>query len=213
MSRISTESLWRGTKTALPNPNLDLYRQLHSKGIPVIFINGSYAAPARLHLGAGRQLRRRISACGVPDRPGAQPHCLSIFKSDDIQGIERYSGYVHALRDHGKLGDNTIPAAWFTTENRARVMDRQLVEDIRSCTATVCYNDEVAYILISLLEESGVRVPQDMAVVSFDNSYFSELGSIKITSLSHEDLNTGALAATKLLKKIAGEPIASEVVP
>lgn len=201
-----------GTKTALPNPNLDLYRQLHSKGIPVIFINGSYAAlPDCIsvlddNFGGGYQLVEYLIGQG-------HSRIAGIFKSDDIQGIERYSGYVHALRDHGKLGYNTIPAAWFTTENRARVMDRQLVEDIRSCTATVCYNDEVAYILISLLEESGVRVPQDMAVVSFDNSYFSELGSIKITSLSHEDLNTGALAATKLLKKIAGEPIASEVVP
>ena len=52
-----------------------------------------------------------------------------------------------------------------------------------------------------------------MAVVSFDNSYFSELGGIKITSLSHEGMNTGILAANKLLKMIAGETISSEVVP
>ena len=31
-----------GTKTAFPNPNLDLYRQLEAMGIPVVFFNGYY---------------------------------------------------------------------------------------------------------------------------------------------------------------------------
>ncbi len=201
-----------GTKTALPNPNLDLYRQFQDKGVPVVFINGTYAAlPDCIsvlddNFGGGYQLVEYLIAQG-------HSRIAGIFKSDDIQGIERYSGYIHALRDHGRLEDNAIPAAWFTTENRARVLDQHLVEYISDCTATVCYNDEVAYILISLLEDAGIRVPQDMAVVSFDNSYFSELGGIKITSLSHEELNVGTLAARKLLKMITGEAVSSEVVP
>lgn len=201
-----------GTKTALPNPNLDLYRKLQEKGIPVIFINGSYADLPNCvsvlddNFGGGYQLVEYLVSQG-------HSRIAGIFKSDDIQGIGRYSGYIHALRDHGKLAESSNPVAWFTTENRVRVMDSHLIEYIKECTATVCYNDEVAYILISLLKNAGIRVPQDMAVVSFDNSYFSELGGIKITSLSHEGMNTGIIAANKLLKMIAGESISSEVVP
>lgn len=201
-----------GTKTALPNPNLDLYRQLQEKGIPVIFINGSYAALPNCvsvlddNFGGGYQLVEYLVSQG-------HSHIAGIFKSDDIQGIERYSGYIHALRDHGKLTENSLPVAWYTTENRVRVMDMHLIDYIKDCTAAVCYNDEVAYILISLLKNAGIQVPQDMAVVSFDNSYFSELGGIKITSLSHEGLNTGILAANKLLKMIGGESVSSEVIP
>ena len=34
--------LVEGTKSALPNPNLDLYRKLRRHGIPVLFLNGYY---------------------------------------------------------------------------------------------------------------------------------------------------------------------------
>lgn len=33
-----------GSKTALPNPNLDLYEKLDRAGIPVVFLHGSYRA-------------------------------------------------------------------------------------------------------------------------------------------------------------------------
>ena len=119
--------LVEGTKTGLPNPNLDLYRRLIDRGVPLVFMNGNYPELTDSlsvlddNFGGGYQLVEYLIGQG-------HSRIAGIFKSDDIQGIERYSGYVHALRDHGKLGDNTIPAAWFTTENRARVMDRQLVE-------------------------------------------------------------------------------------
>ena len=34
--------LVEGTKTGLPNPNLDLYRRLIDRGVPLVFMNGNY---------------------------------------------------------------------------------------------------------------------------------------------------------------------------
>ena len=77
--------LVEGTKSALPNPNLDLYQQLMAKGIPLVFFHGAYAqlpgAPFVLddNAGGGRMLTEYLLKKG-------HRHIAGIFKSDDIQG-------------------------------------------------------------------------------------------------------------------------------
>ena len=77
----------------------------------------------------------------------------------------------------------------------------------------VCYNDEIANRLVSHLIKRGVRVPEDMAVVSFDNSQYSELSPVRITSLSHGKYNVGQMAAELLIRMMDGEPCRSETAP
>ena len=72
-------------------------------------------------------------------------------------------------------------------------------------TAVICQNDEIAYWLIRELRYAGMRVPED-----FDNSYMSDLNSVRITTLSHEKQELGTAAASALLKIIQGEPVLSE---
>ena len=78
------------------------------------------------------------------------------------------------------------------------------------CSAVICQNDEIAYWLIKELHYAGIRVPEDISVVSFDNSYMSDLDSIRITTLSHKSHEMGFMAASTLLRMIQGEPVFSE---
>ena len=80
-------------------------------------------------------------------------------------------------------------------------------------TAVVCYNDEIASRLVAYLIKQGVRVPQDLAVVSFDNSQYSELAHPRITSLSHGSENVGSTAAQLLIRLLQGESCQSQLVP
>ena len=77
----------------------------------------------------------------------------------------------------------------------------------------VCYNDEIAARLISYMTRRGVSVPGDIAVVSFDNSQYSEMSTPRITSLSHEQDNVGRLAAELLFRHMRGEVCASAFAP
>lgn len=203
--------LVEGTKTALPNPNLDLYQKLMERNIPIVFFNGFYAdLPGSVsvyadNFGGGYALVQHLLAKGRSSIAG-------IFKSDDIQGHERYAGYITALRDAGKMiADNSV--FWYTTESRDEIFTEELAKKIAECSAVVCYNDEIAFRLIPLLVTHGVRVPQDVAIVSFDNSALSELSPIKITSLSYGERNIGQIAAQTLLDRIAGKPAQSQTLP
>ena len=80
-------------------------------------------------------------------------------------------------------------------------------------TAVVCYNDEIAFHLIRTLLRAGKRVPEDIAVVSFDNSYYSTFGPVSITSAGHDPHAMGHAAAENLLSQIRRQPCQSVRLP
>ncbi len=79
--------LVEATKSALPNPNLDLYRQLTAKNIPLVFIHGYYADLPESHFvldanyDGGLMLARYLADQGCTRiggaTPGTPPDCGS----------------------------------------------------------------------------------------------------------------------------------------
>ena len=207
--------LVEGSKTALPNPNLDLYRKLIDRGVRLVFFNGTYpelaAIPSVLadNYGGGKLLVEHLNRKGHQNIAG-------IFKNDDMQGTLRYAGYAETLRNLGlPLEDSRI--SWYNTETRKSFYSEAyldaVLEGFQGCSAIVCYNDEVAIRVVSHLKKRGVAVPEEMAVVSFDDSQYSELAPVRITSLSHGSRNLGELAANLMLRLLRGEACQSQVVP
>lgn len=208
--------LVEGTKTGLPNPNIKLYQKLMEKGIPLVFMHGNYELlPDTLSVlddnaAGGRMLVEYLYNKGHRKIAG-------IFKYDDIQGRERFVGFLDAMQELGlPPEDKTIH--WYGNEQKERYLHEGFdpawtAEFLASCTAVVCYNDEIAARLISCLMRLGLSVPGDVAVVSFDNSPFSEMSTPRITSLSHAQHNVGRMAAELLFRHLRGEPCASERVP
>ena len=139
-----------------------------------------------------------------------------IFKNDDIQGPQRYAGYIDALRDLS-LPMNDRRIFWYNTELKERFLSERSIDIItralEGCTAVVCYNDEIASRLVTHLTKQGVSIPEELAVVSFDNSQYSELSSPRVTSLSHGRHNVGRMAAELLIQLLQGERCHSLLAP
>ena len=209
--------LVEGTKSAHPNPNLDLYRKIQEKNIPLVFFHGNYSemdntvAVLDDNYRGGYMLVEYLAAKGHTQIAG-------IFKYDDIQGHQRYAGYIDALRDFDlSMSDRKV--FWYNTEfkdlldSKNPIWPQTISSFIQGCTALVCYNDQVAKAAVEYLLANRVSIPRQMAVVSFDNSQFSEFGNCRITSLSHEPYNVGQIAAKKLIDLMNGNPVQSELVP
>lgn len=209
--------LVEGTKTALPTPNLDLYQRLCQTGVPMVFLHGACAGVSGApcvsddNYGGGYRLARYLMEQGHREIAG-------LFKSDDIQGPHRYHGAVSAIRD-AKLPIRDHRFAWYDTEDRRRMLEerdtrlisRFLQERLDGATAVVCYNDEVASLLIQELLAQGRKTPEDVAVVSFDNSYYSQIGPVPITSLRHKS-RMGGVAAEQLIALLGGAAGQSKVL-
>lgn len=211
--------LAEGVKTALPNPNTDLYQEVVTLGVPLVFCNGRYSSLSHIpsvtddNYTGGMLLTKHLLSHGYRDIGG-------IFKSDDIQGPERYSGMAAAMRDADiPLQDKCI--CWYDSEDRQNLLgspDNELLKTfcknrLKHASAVICYNDEIAYRLILTLRSMGKNVPEDMAVASFDNSYLCDISPVPFTSLRHSTGRAGITAARMLLKLMHGGNVQSARLP
>lgn len=208
--------LSEGCKTSFPTPNHDLYRRLLQDGVSILFFHGNYSNLPDFpfiknsNYEGGYYLGKYLLSLGHEKISG-------IFKTDDIQGPERFHGFLSALRDENIL----FPEENICYFDSARLSALQKKQDtgflsdfigkqLDGTTAVLCYNDEIAYWLIKELTYKNLRVPEDISIVCFDNSYLSELSAVQITSLSLKKHEMGFTAAEMLLKLMKGSPVSSQ---
>lgn len=187
------------TKSGLPNPNEDLYEQLQAKKVPMIFINSYYPNLNIPHV----SINDKNAAMKAVETLILMGHkkIAAILKMDDGQGHRRYSGYMEAMKAAG-LPTKDENVIWIDTED---VLHPELYRDkilrrLDGCTAIFCYNDQVAFNLIALLQKEGISVPQKMSIVSVDDSELAKLGDVKLSSIPHPVDRLGAKAALNLLQ-------------
>ncbi|MDD3429891.1 MAG: GntR family transcriptional regulator [Oscillospiraceae bacterium] len=200
-----------GTKTALPNPNIDLYEQFSQANTPVVFINGFYPdLTSPVYVVADDRAGGRMASEYLLKK--GHTKIAGIFKSDDIQGHRRYAGYVQALQSAGlTVEDDHV--MWFTTENRESLLTACTMTAVEGCTAVVCYNDEVALQVSKILKKHNIKVPDKIELASFDNSTISRLTSVPFLSLCNPKEQIGCIAAEKLLHILENKTEQSVVLP
>jgi len=197
--------LVEGTKTALPNPNLELYRKIQAMGVPIVFYNGFYPSlEDSIHVNPDEEegakfLVRHLVSKGCRRIGG-------LFKSDDVQGMMRYSGYISACLEAGiPLDDDAV--IWHNSENKNIFLDSMVTDpyckSLKHQDGFVCYNDEVALYLSGFLKKLGCK--QMPLIASFDNSIIRQVSEVPFVSLEHPKDALGSLAAQKLLNILNGQ--------
>ncbi len=202
----------------LPCHNADLITQIQQAEIPLLYLYSAYdrtdGTPciAQDNYGGGYSLVEHLAIKG-------HKNICGIMLCNDTRGVERYRGCVQASLDLG-LNFQEHNYFWFSPESRRHLLDNNndmlklFINDyLQSCTAVICYNDEIAFHLIRALNAAGIDVPGRLSVVSFDSSYYSMSGNIGITSLGHESHAVGTAAAEAMLSLIAGRSHQSVTIP
>ena len=196
-----------GTKTALPNPNIDRYQQLQKQGIPMVFINGYYPEMNRVPHVVSDDRAGGKTACQYLLEQGCD-NIAGIFKSDDIQGLRRYAGYANAMLSAAQdIHDELV--FWYTTENRCDVLAATL-QKLEVCNGVVCYNDEVALEIAKAIHAGEIH---PLAIASFDHSTYASLSPEPVFSLDSPKADIGSRAAEKLLILLDGRSCESMVLP
>ena len=189
------------TKSALPNPNVELYQEIIEEKLPLIFIN-SYYPQLDLPYVAMDDKKAGLLAVNHLIEAG-HTKIAGIFKSDDLQGHLRYSGYMEGMQEANLTvyDDNII---WIDTEDTNNMKDNEMriLNRIKSCTACVCYNDEVAISIINICKNNNIRVPEQLSLVSIDDSDLATLSELPLTSVAYPVKELGKKAAENLLKII-----------
>ena len=192
-----------GMHTALPNPNADIYREIESHGLPVVFTNSYHPDVHAAHVTAND----REAVAGLLDHLASLGHTRigGVFSMNQLQGLWRYQGFLDGLsRNRLEYVDERI---LFTSMNELQLLFDQRFnaarEKLEECTAMVCFNDEIARFLEATLLRSGIRVPESISVTGVDHIlYQAPTGSI-LTTAAHPKEEMGASAARLVLQMLA----------
>ncbi|MBQ6003690.1 MAG: LacI family DNA-binding transcriptional regulator [Clostridia bacterium] len=171
--------------SALVNSTKAISVQTDIKGIPNIDIDNYSAAYSigRLIAGNGHKKIGYIDSYNTI-------HSLS----------ERLRGFRDALKDSGLNEDSLI---YTVTDSNYLAFDaaRDLLKD-RSITAIQCANDHISSNVYSVINEMGLKIPDDVSLSGFDGLPLNDLIQPKLTSVKQPLYDMGQMAAKKLIELI-----------
>jgi LacI family transcriptional regulator len=118
--------------------------------------------------------------------------------------VERRVGYEEALRDAGVAMDGRLVVEGDFEEGSGASAVSALVRDRVDFTALFAANDQMAMGAIGELTRHGLKVPDDVSVVGFDDLPFAAFLSPALTTVRQPALQVGFAAAQATIQLIKG---------
>jgi LacI family transcriptional regulator len=110
--------------------------------------------------------------------------------------LERYEGFTAAHHEHGLTPAEPVRAE-FRERDGTAVAELMLAGEL-TADALVCGNDELALAVMARLTDGGVDVPEDIAVVGWDDVMTARYVRPGLTTVRQPVQELGALAADRL---------------
>jgi LacI family transcriptional regulator len=133
---------------------------------------------------------------------------------DDIPATEgRLEGYLRALREAGVEPDDDLVVTDLSEASGGYRAGLALLDRAPRPTAIFCFNDRMAMGLYQAAAERGLRIPEDLSVVGFDNQELIADGlrpGLTTVALPHYEM--GAWAVETLIRRLEDPDIAPEQV-
>ena len=127
--------------------------------------------------------------------------------SESSVGFERLEGGKRALAAYGlKQMDDYFLEGDFLKESgyRGGIKFTRMADPP---TAIFAANDYMALGAYQAVVEEGVRVPEDMAIVGFNDIEFTAMKGIELTTIGQKKYEMGALSVENLVEKIEGKNV------
>ena len=183
-----------------------LLEEIADNGVPAVLVNRNIGS-------------RRLPYVGADERTGIQlavEHLAQLGHrrivhlggpADTSTGRDRASAFRQAVDGLGlPTGPSLVQVCPSYTEAAGAEVTRRLLESGQQVTAIVCANDLIAMGALSVLAEAGIRCPEQMSVVGFNNMAMVDRLTPPLTTVRLPLHQIGELSARLLLAEIEGGP-------
>ena len=118
----------------------------------------------------------------------------------------RREAYKRALTEHGiPIEEKNLIECDAIHYDCAVLATEELIKKRRDFTAICAMNDEMALGVVNTLHRANIRVPEDVSVVGYDNTIFSNVSMVGITSMDSDISGTCRQAVDMLIQIMQGE--------
>lgn len=190
------------TRSSTYNPNINYFLELEQNNIPYLMINQYYSQVMPPHIIMNDEHGGYIATEHLIKF--GHDKIIGLFKTDDLQGVNRMQGFIRAFREH-RLPFFPEMVITFTTDD----LDSKLMERLENFfkadsmpSAIVCYNDQLALNVLNMLRRLGLSVPNDVSIVGFDDSSLAVATEVKLTSVTHPKMQMGIDAAKWIVSAV-----------
>jgi len=143
--------------------------------------------------------RRRIAFIGGP--------------ADELEVQNRYEGFETALREAGQTPDpNLVTYGYFSNGSSTR-RTTDLLERFPDIDAIFACSDFLAIAAMRVIQQSGRRVPEDVAVIGYDNLTIASESYPALTTISQNIPLAGKMLAQNLIQYLQSGIVTNVSIP
>ncbi|MGS0684729.1 LacI family DNA-binding transcriptional regulator [Nakamurella sp. GG22] len=113
----------------------------------------------------------------------------------------RRQSYLRTMHDH-ELGDRALVETCDLTEEGGYRAAIRLLSGVKRPTAVFAVNDIAGIGAMSAAQQLGLRIPDDLSVVGYDNTSLAQIRHVWLTSVDNASIEVGRQAAEALLRRI-----------
>ncbi|MDB5211419.1 MAG: LacI family transcriptional regulator [Sediminibacterium sp.] len=188
---------------AFDTENLDHFEPFERKGIPVIFFDRVFEEREGTkvvinNMKAGYDATKHLIEQGCK----RIAHITANLKRNVYS--ERLKGYQLALAEGGlKFSEKQVVVDDLSEE--ASIRSAQKIMAMKPMPDGIFItNDFCAAICIQTLKEAGIRIPEDIAIVGFNNDVISKIIEPKLTTINYPGIEIGEIVARNLINHLQG---------
>ncbi len=126
---------------------------------------------------------------------------------------DRYGGLCAALKEAGVAADPALQRNALNSEDDGRAAVQALVSAGQSFDAIFAASDLIAIGAMRALAETGKRVPQDVAVIGFDDIPAASLANPPLTTISQDLKSGGERLVEALMAQMHDRVIPGAMIP
>jgi LacI family transcriptional regulator len=188
---------------AFDTRDMDHFDAFVQKGIPIVFFDRVEEFPYGTRViidneKAGFEATAHLAAQGCR----RIAHITANLGRNVYAG--RLKGYRQALSDYGLHFDPSLLIVNDLSEAAAVRSARQVLSMDPRPDGVFVTNDFFAAVFLQTLKEGGLRVPEDIAIVGFNNDAISRIIQPKLTTINYPGEEMGEQAARSLLDQMSG---------
>ncbi|GAA0514775.1 LacI family transcriptional regulator [Paractinoplanes deccanensis] len=171
--------------------------------VPCVALDLRFTGPTCTYITSDNAGGGRLAAAHLIER--GHRHIATITgPAGNWPAAQRLAGFREALTEAGiPLADGDVVTGDFYLDSGHAAMTRLLERDPRP-TAVFAAGDEMAVGAIKAIREAGLRVPDDVAVIGFDDIEVAALVPPGLTTVTQDKTGFGTAAAESLMAMLAG---------
>lgn len=147
----------------------------------------------------------------------------------DLKPIhDRYMGYCDAMKQYnlditdpiliGKKGCELTLNDIYTKSSEMNNEINQIIRILKNPkrpTAIFAMNDLMAFRIMLVAQDMGLKIPEELSIIGFDGSELSNLTPVPLTSIKQDSISIGRKAASILINRMKGykSSIITEEIP